>query len=107
MGILSNPFYLFIITNSITNEETTGIFIDESKYKDRYNLFKIPRSLFPVSGWFKLQVYEQSSETNIDPMQFGLLVEETTIFVDFGFVSVYNENTLTNIENQFLEYDGN
>jgi hypothetical protein len=102
LSTIQNPSYLFVLTNAITKQVTTGTFKDESKNKSRYNLFKAPRSFFPSSGWFDLEVYEMQSEDTT-----GGLVEQTKVFVEFDSAPLIKENTLTNIEKEYKEYDGN
>lgn len=104
---LVNPFYLWVLTHSITKEVKTGVFICRSLQKSRFNLFEVDRGFFPSVGWYDLKVYEQLSEDNIDPLQSGGLVEETRLFVEYQSGDVYQENQIFNNSiSNFKEYDG-
>lgn len=84
-SVLTNPYYLFCITNDQLNSPSYFIASDTSIYKDRYNQFSIteksnPNPLngevsLPIAGDYHYTVYEQTSATNINPAQSGGIVE--------------------------------
>lgn len=70
---ITDPYYLFVFTNLLTKEEIKFIKSydsDLSSFKYRYNKFEIdPSVLFAdvERGLYNYVVYEQASDTNIDP----------------------------------------
>lgn len=81
---ISNPTYLFSITQRQTNTTTNFIVADVSAYTDRYNKFSVTEgSTFEVySGEFMYKVYAQTSPTNLDPSLADELVEEGILKVN-------------------------
>ena len=81
---ISNPTYLFSITQRQTNTTTNFIVSDVSAYTDRYNKFSVTEgSTFEVySGEFLYKVYAQTSPTNLDPSLSDELVEEGILKVN-------------------------
>ena len=83
---ISNPVYLFELTNDLTNISYYFIASDSSNYPNRYNLFTIietTSSPTPLTGkitlgkagYYSYRIYEQSSLTNLNPA--GLAIVET------------------------------
>jgi hypothetical protein len=69
---LTSPFYLFVFEHITTKEVVAFVAgADESQYKYRFNQFGINTSVVfankPPGKW-TYAVYEQTSQTNIDPL---------------------------------------
>ena len=85
---ISNPTYLFSITQRQTNTTTNFILTDVSSYTERYNKFSvIEGTTFSVdSGEFLYRVYAQTSPSNLDPDLADELVEQGMLKVNDVFV---------------------
>lgn len=72
---IANPYFLFVFVNRLTNSETAVILTDVSQYKERYNQFNVIEgttfTLDPCEHLY--QVYEQSSSTNLNPLNATLI----------------------------------
>ena len=81
---ISNPTYLFSITQRQTNTTTNFIAPDTSAFKERYNKFQVTEgTTFTVdAGEFLYKVYAQSSTTNLNPELAAELVEEGLLKVN-------------------------
>ena len=81
---ISNPTYLFSITQRQTNTTTNFILTDISAFIDRYNKFNVTEgTTFTVdAGEFMYKVYAQSSPTNLNPTLANELVEEGILKVN-------------------------
>ena len=81
---ISNPTYLFSITQRQTNTTTNFIAPDTSAFKERYNKFQVTEgTTFTVdAGEFLYKVYAQSSPTNLNPELAAELVEEGILKVN-------------------------
>ena len=81
---ISNPTYLFSITQRQTNTTTNFIAPDISAFKERYNKFQVTEgTTFTVdAGEFLYKVYAQSSPTNLNPELAAELVEEGLLKVN-------------------------
>ena len=81
---ISNPTYLFSITQRQTNTTTNFILTDVSSYTERYNKFSvIEGTTFSVdSGEFLYRVYAQTSPSNLDPTLADELVEQGMLKVN-------------------------
>ena len=74
---LTNAKYLFEVTNDMSNEVKCFIAADISTNKLRYNEFEFIENVtenlligtfsLTLSGFYKYNVYEQTSTTNLDP----------------------------------------
>ena len=74
---LTNAKYLFEVTNDMSNEVKCFIAADISTNKLRYNEFEFIENVtenlligtfsLTLSGFYKYNVYEQASTTNLDP----------------------------------------
>ena len=98
---LDTGYYLFFFESNPKGYEATKIFSfaeDESSYPERYNKFTLNTSVVFLNkpqGEYTYKVYEQASNTNIDPtglteVEYGILVLNPA--VDFGY-EMYNEET--------------
>ena len=75
---LTNAKYLFEVTNDMSNEVKCFIAADISTNKLRYNEFEFIENVtenllmgtfsLTLSGFYKYNVYEQASTTNLDPL---------------------------------------
>lgn len=80
MATLNSPNYLFVFQSRTSNDQVKFVILnsaDQSNYKDRFNAFNIivddHFEDMNVGGW-SYKVYEQVSNTNLDPaLSTGLL----------------------------------
>lgn len=83
---ISSPYYLFEFISNQTQQSYYCISPDLSLYPERYNKFNIVVStgtINPLSGQINIplgdeytyNIYEQTSNTNLDPTLSGLIVE--------------------------------
>ena len=81
---ISDPTYLFSITQRQTNNTTNFIASDVSAYTERYNKFSVTEgTTFDVdSGEFMYRVYAQTSPTNTNPDDADELVEQGMLKVN-------------------------
>jgi len=106
---LAAPNFLFVFTHVTTKDQVAFVKLDsddESEYPERYNQFTIdPAVLFAGknTGEWHYVVYEQASDTNIDPalatnpVEYGkLMLDRTT---DFSY-QMYDSPT------QYKAYNG-
>lgn len=80
---LSNVVYLFEVINDQTKDNIYFIAQDISANKERYNEFNITDNItenhltgivnFPLKGFSKYNVYEQTSTTNLSPVGLNLI----------------------------------
>lgn len=84
---IESPYYLFVFTNRGTNDVVTfikGYLLDVSTNKERWNEFTIPVNTHfgnYKEGWWRYDIYEQTSSTNVNPAGLGLL-ESGLMFLD-------------------------
>lgn len=104
LGILKNPFYLFVFTNDVTKNVQSIVLTDKSPNKERYNLFELIGSFFEGEGWHSYEVYEQDSFNNTALDMTNGLVEAGRLFVVSSFDVKFKQNE--NITLKFKEYDG-
>lgn len=74
---LSSPYWLLVFTSEVTNEYNSCICSNTSSYTDRYDKFTVTESgtqdrtngtlTLQPEGLWTLEVYEQSSSSNLDP----------------------------------------
>ena len=103
---LSDPYFLFIFTHTLTGQVVNKIFApadDESDYPTRYNKFDIvtvtlfPTATVPVGEWL-YRAYEQASSTNTDPDLATTLVESGKLILypvagqEFEYTNEYDES---------------
>lgn len=85
LSTISNPRFLFTLTNKQSKEIVSFIGVDSSLYPYRYNLFEIEVKPNPIllnnevdlvlGDEYDYEVREQASSTNLDPTQAGTLLE--------------------------------
>jgi len=84
---IESPYYLFVFTNRGTNDVVAFIkdyLHDVSTNKERWNEFTIPVNTYFANykeGWWRYDIYEQTSSTNVNPAGLGLL-ESGLMFLD-------------------------
>ena len=94
---LTTPYYLFVFTSDVTNQQKIFTTLDSSNYVYRYNKFLITETSgtenlssgvvnFNPTGFWSYKVYEQTSSTN-------LLVANTTSLVEEGRAEVVGTPT--------------
>lgn len=102
---LTSPYFLFRFTNDITNAKQTVIMSDTSSYTDRYNSFTLIEgttvTLSP-EGFWKYEVWEQSSAVNTNPDLATTKLETGTARVLSSNPNTWVENT--NENDQYVEY---
>ncbi len=93
---LLNVFYLFEITCTQDLSKFYFIGSDLSTNKIRYNEFLLDVSLFVLNGSYTYKIYEQASNTNLDVLLTGALIENGRIKVigETNNISVF-ESTQT------------
>jgi hypothetical protein len=96
--LLTTPNYLFVFTGRTTNTQVKFVMNnnqDSSDYKDRYNKFTIPHTLFTTAKiqQYTYNIYEQQSANNTNPTGLNLL--ETGIMVLSEPTTVFTEPTAT------------
>src|SRR5262245_22378752 len=106
---LAEPNFLFVFTQTTTKEKVSFVKLnsdDESDFPSRYNQFDInTNTLFGsvMHGQWNYEVYEQESETNLDP-------ELATGIVEQGKMILYSatefEFTQHNQATTFKVYNG-
>jgi hypothetical protein len=76
---LSSPNYLFIFTQRTTNDVITFVKLnntDISAHKERYNEFSlVTNSHFTLEGEYHYAIYEQTSTSNVNPLNATTLLE--------------------------------
>jgi hypothetical protein len=109
---ISNPNYLFQFINDTSLEEVVFIASDTSNFKERYNLFVIQlvaknainllngQIYLSDNGYWTYNVYEQTSATNLNIEDSGVLVETGKVLYNF------TENNTIELEqnNKILVY---
>jgi hypothetical protein len=79
MQLLTAPFWLFEFTHQQSFESVTCILDNISPGIARYDEFVITDGVdvvFPYNGDYTYRIYEQDSDTNLDPLQAYNLCEE-------------------------------
>ena len=76
---LSSPNYLFVFTQRTTNDVIAFVKLnntDISAHKERYNEFSIVTNThFTLEGEYHYAIYEQTSTTNVNPLNAATLLE--------------------------------
>ena len=104
-ALLTNPYFLFIFTNRVTQEVVKFVITNESTLK-RYDVFVLDvDSKFANSetGMWTYQIYEQLSSTNTDPTGLNM-VEDGYMYLNSAITfepTTYNEQS-----NTFITYNG-
>jgi hypothetical protein len=84
---IADPNYLFVFTNRGTNDVVKFVLLnaaDISTNKERWNEFVIVVNTYFADykeGWWRYDIYEQTSPTNVNPTGLGLL-ESGLMFLD-------------------------
>lgn len=100
---VTDPFYLFVFTHVLTKDVVAFLKSwedDESNFPIRYNQFTIePSALFdghPPGEWH-YKIYEQVSDSNLDPTLSGAVLEFGKMILDrpaeFAFDTYYSPTT--------------
>lgn len=100
---LNNVVYLFEIINDQTKNNIYFISQDISVNKERFNEFNITDNItenhlmgivnFPLKGFYKYNVYEQTSTTNLSPIGLNLIDKGKLKVIDIYTSNVaYNGN---------------
>lgn len=92
---LAIPYYLFVFTHVLSKETVAFIKTvadDQSNYKSRYNQFTINPSVIFLGkqvGEWHYKIYEQGSNSNLNPALSGAVLEYGKMIldraVDFAF----------------------
>jgi hypothetical protein len=104
-AILSNPYFLFIFTNRITQEVVKFVVTNESTTL-RYDVFELDVDQYfedSETGFWTYQVYEQASSSNLNPTGLNE-VENGYMYLNSAIVfepTSYNEQ-----DNSFITYNG-
>lgn len=106
---LTNAVYLFEVINDMSNEVKCFIADDISTNKLRYNEFEFIENVtedllngtfsLELSGFYKYNVYEQTSTTNLDPLLALNLIDKGKLNVvsQLSSYPVYTGNQNTTI----------
>ena len=103
---IASPTFLFKLTNDLTRESVLFLSANLSSYKDRYDKFLITETSGTINassgvinlnptGYWKYQIFEQASTSNLLESATGSMVENGKIKVigtDTTF-TVYNPTT--------------
>lgn len=79
---LTNPFWLFVFTHQEENRDYAVILANSSGFTARYDLFDFTEGTdltLPKTGDYILRVYEQTSDSNLDPTATGFSIKEVHI----------------------------
>jgi len=104
-ALLSNPYFLFIFTNRVTQEVVKFVVTNESNTL-RYDVFTLDvDSIFLNSetGMWTYQIYEQLSSSNTNSTGLNM-VEDGYMYLNSAIVfepTTYNEQS-----NTFITYNG-
>ena len=76
---LSSPNYLFVFTQRTTNDVIAFVKLnntDISAHKERYNEFSlVTNTHFTLEGEYHYAIYEQTSTSNVNPLNATTLLE--------------------------------
>jgi hypothetical protein len=76
---LASPNYLFLFTQRTTNDVIAFVKLnntDISAHKDRYNEFSlVTNTHFTLEGEYHYAIYEQTSTSNVNPLNATTLLE--------------------------------
>jgi len=76
---LASPNYLFVFTQRTTNDVIAFVKLnntDISAHKERYNEFSlVTNSHFTLEGEYHYAIYEQTSTSNVNPLNATTLLE--------------------------------
>jgi len=86
---ISNPNFLFNLTNRVTEVETNVILTDISAYTERYNKFSVVEgtTFTADAGEYEYKIYAQTSNVNLNPLLANELVEEGIFKLMLGTIA--------------------
>jgi hypothetical protein len=86
---ISNPNFLFNLTNRVTEVETNVILTDISAYTERYNKFAVVEgtTFTADAGEYEYKIYAQTSSVNLNPLLANELVEEGIFKLMLGTIA--------------------
>jgi hypothetical protein len=103
---LNAPNYLFVFTHVTTKQVVAFVKLnnqDLSAYPNRYNEFNLnPLAIFSTPGEWHYRIYEQASNSNIDPALSGAVIERGKMMLDHPALNFSKYESGTN----FKTYDG-
>lgn len=102
---LSNPYFLFIFTNRITQEVVKFVVTNESTTL-RYDVFELDVDQYfeyAETGFWTYQVYEQASSSNLNPAG---LNEVENGYMYLNSAIVFEPTTYDEQNNSFITYNG-
>ena len=92
--VLTNPYFLFIFTNGVTEDVVSVVGTNISTHKTRYDEVVVDGSLFDYEGYWTYKIYEQLSSTNTNPA--GLNKVEEGFMIVSGTPFEYTEHSQSN-----------
>lgn len=104
-ALLTNPYFLFIFTNRVTQEVVKFVTANESGIS-RYDTFSLDVDLYfanSETGMWTYQIYEQLSSSNTNPTGLNM-VEDGYMYLNSAITfepTTYNEQS-----NTFITYNG-
>lgn len=99
---ISNPYFLFEFTKDMTDVSYYVICADTSTETQRYNLFSITEGgndptngniTLGLEGFYKYNIYEQASSTNLDPS--GLTLVESGKMKLLGDTQTFTKHSIS------------
>ena len=87
---ITDANYLFVFTNRTTNEIVKFVVLsanDQSSNTDRFNQFLIDVDTYfstANDGWFKYEIYEQASDSNLVVASAGDIIETGLMLLTDG-----------------------
>jgi hypothetical protein len=86
---ISNPNFLFNLTNRVTEVETNVILTDISAYTERYNKFAVVEgtTFTADAGEYEYKIYAQTSSSNLNPALANELVEQGLFKLMLGTIA--------------------
>lgn len=99
---ISNPYFLFEFTKDMTDVSYYVIAADTSTETQRYNLFSITEGgadptngnvTLGLEGFYKYNIYEQASSTNLDPS--GLTLVESGKMKLLGDTQTFTKHSIS------------
>ena len=104
-AILSDPYFLFIFTNRITQEVVKFVATNESTTL-RYDVFELDVDQYfedSETGFWTYQVYEQASSSNLNPAG---LNEVENGYMYLNSAITFEPTTYDEQDNSFITYNG-
>jgi hypothetical protein len=104
-AILTDPYFLFIFTNRITQEVVKFVATNESTTL-RYDVFELDVDQYfedAETGFWTYQVYEQASSSNLNPAGLNQ-VEDGYMYLNSAIT--FEPTTYDEQDNSFITYNG-